>query len=50
MRVDEVANYFKSLLPKASNVFDQKYSKVWRPEDYPVEDNKVEQKTEEAKE
>jgi len=35
MRVDEVANYFRSLLPKPSSKFESKYSKAWNPKDYP---------------
>jgi hypothetical protein len=47
MRVDELVNFFNSLMPKHSNKFDDFYKNAWRPEDYPV----VEQeKKEESKE
>ena len=36
MRIDEIAHFFEALLPKKSNSFEQLYSKVWKPEDFPV--------------
>jgi len=36
MRVDKVAEFFESLLPKKSPEFDSMYSKAWKAEDYPV--------------
>ncbi len=35
-RVDECANFFRSLIPERSVHFEKLYNKVWRPEDYPV--------------
>lgn len=36
MRVDEVAKYFESLMPKKSNKYQHLYEKVWSPEHYPI--------------
>ena len=38
MRVDKAAEYFKGLLPSESSSYDKLYSKVWKAEDYPVEE------------
>ena len=35
MRVDKAAEYFRSLLPKKSNSYENLYSKAWKPDDYP---------------
>lgn len=51
MRVDEAAKFFNSLLPKKSQSHDERYSKVWNPNDYPVaqEQPAQEKKPEEEK-
>lgn len=48
MRVDEVANYFQSLMPKKSNSWEKLYEKAWKAGNY---ENIVEakQEQEEAK-
>lgn len=43
MRIDEVAKHFENLMPKKSHSFENLYSKVWRPEDYPAEEKKQEE-------
>jgi len=35
-RVDETAEFFRSLMPQRSKHFDNLYNKAWKPEDYPV--------------
>jgi hypothetical protein len=35
-RVDEAAEFFRSLLPQRSKRYEELYSKAWRAEDYPV--------------
>ena len=35
-RVDEVHKYFKSLYPEKSKVHKEYFSKMWKPEDFPV--------------
>jgi hypothetical protein len=54
MRIDDLANFFQSLMPKPSSKTDELYNNMWRPEDYPVNANasevKEEVKAEEIKE
>lgn len=35
-RVDELADYFQSFMPKPSAKREEFYGKMWKPEDYPV--------------
>ena len=36
MRVDKLAEYFETLMPPKSPNYNSLFSKVWRPEDYPI--------------
>jgi threonyl-tRNA synthetase len=36
MRVDKCVEYFRGLLPKESNSYNNLYNKAWKPEDYPA--------------
>ena len=36
MRIDQVAKYFEDLNPKPSRSNDVLYSKIWKPENYPI--------------
>ena len=50
-RVDETAEFFRSLMPQRSKHFDNLYNKAWKPEDYPVvpQDQMQQAKKEEEK-
>ena len=37
MRIDELAQYFKSLSPKPSRSHDNLYSQAWKPESQPAQ-------------
>jgi hypothetical protein len=37
-RVDELVEYFQSLMPKPSKKFEELYSKAWNPKHYPKVD------------
>ena len=45
-RVDQAADFFRSLLPQRSKRYEELYSKAWRPEDYPTEAQEEEKKSE----
>lgn len=43
-RVDETAEFFKSMLPQRSKCYEELYSKAWRAVDYPASEYKEEEK------
>ena len=53
MRIDKVVHYFQDLSPKPSRSHEVLYSKIWRPQDYPIVEHQaqpvVEAKPEEEK-
>jgi hypothetical protein len=47
-RIDDLVKLFESEMPAKSKSFSDYYSKSWKPEDFPVQPKKEEQKKEES--